>query len=83
MYFTFSGCGSLKKALREIRQGKHNDNECEKNCEANKKFFNCKLYKCPFIDSGNETTKLLEQVSTTYTLRCKLWAKIHELHQLC
>ena len=64
-YFAFSEYGSLKRALRKIREGKHDDNECKRNCEANRSLFNCQPYNCPFIERGNEITKLLGQAKVS------------------
>ena len=59
--FIFSETGSLKRALKKIRLGNHDDKECRENCNANKELFKTTLYECPFLENENETTKLLEQ----------------------
>ena len=58
--FILSEDGPLKRALKKIRDGNHDDEECRENCNANKELFKSTLYECPFLDNGNETTKLLE-----------------------
>ena len=61
--FIFSEPGSLKRALKKIRQGNHDDKECMENCVANKMLFKSALYKCQFLENGNEAIKLIQNVS--------------------
>ena len=69
LFFSRPGSSpSLKKALRKIRNGEHDDFLCRSNCATNTMNYQCKLYKCPFIEKGNEVTKLLEQAKVSLPL---------------
>ena len=54
--------GSLKRALVDMRHGKHNDDECLSNCHANGSYFKQVPYLCPYNNSSLYPSRLINRV---------------------
>ena len=52
--------GSLKRALVDMRHGKHNDDECFSNCNANGSYFKQIPHLCPYRNNSLSPSKLIE-----------------------
>ena len=79
--FILSEDGPLKRALKKIRHGNHDDEECRENCNANKELFKTTLYECPFLENENETTKLLEPKKVSSVLYAAHMYLLNTMHK--